>query len=106
MVISRAAATVPVPFGSRTRMSLNSGRNLDTGSVSSNRPSSASIRTATLVTGLVIEAIRKMVSSAIGRPAPTSAHPTQRVKTGFPRWRTRATAPRVGGDPRAAGGDW
>jgi hypothetical protein len=85
MVICRAAGTTPDPFGSRTRMSLNSGRNLEIGSVSLKRPSSANIRTATLVTGLVIEAMRKIVLSAVGRPFPASADPTAAEKTGLPR---------------------
>ena len=40
--------------------------NFDTGSVSSSLPSSYSIITATLVTGLVIEAMRNSVSVRIG----------------------------------------
>ena len=40
--------------------------NFDTGSVSDSLPSSYSIITATLVIGLVIEAMRKIVSVRIG----------------------------------------
>ena len=45
---------------------LNSGRNLETGSLRRIFPSSAIISTATLVTGLVMEARRKMAPVVIG----------------------------------------
>jgi hypothetical protein len=49
-----------------TRMSATSGRYLLTGSVSASLPSSTSIIAATLVTGLVIEAIQKIASGFSG----------------------------------------
>ena len=49
-----------------TLMSLNSGMNLETGSVRRILPSSTIIMTAAPVTGLVMEAMRKMASLAIG----------------------------------------
>ena len=53
-------------------MSANSGSHLVTGSVSASLPSSISVIAAATVTGLVIDAMRKMVSRCIGRPASTS----------------------------------
>jgi hypothetical protein len=49
-------------------MFLNSGRNLDTGSFSTNRPSSNSIITVTLVMGLVMEAMPNMAPGGIRCP--------------------------------------
>ena len=64
------------PRASRsTRMSANSGSHFVTGSFSLNLPSSASAIAAATVTGFVIDAIRKMVSRCIGRPASTSRCP-------------------------------
>ena len=53
----------------------NSGRCLATGSATVSLPSSCSMRIATPVTGLVIEAIQNSVSGDIGRFAATSAKP-------------------------------
>ena len=53
----------------------NSGRYFATGSVTLSLPSSCSMRIATPVTGLVIEAIQNSVSGVIGRFAATSAKP-------------------------------
>src|ERR1019366_8127370 len=50
----------------RTCMLANSGSHLVIGSSSFSLPSSISISAATVVTGVVIEAMRKMVSRAIG----------------------------------------
>jgi hypothetical protein len=47
-------------------MTANSGKYRDTGSVKANRPSSYSTMTATPVTALVIEKMRKMASFCIG----------------------------------------
>ncbi len=55
--------------------SANPGRYFDTGSDTFSLPSSWSIRTATPVTGLVIEAIQNSVSGVIGRFAARSAEP-------------------------------
>jgi hypothetical protein len=55
-VISRVAGTGAPPLDFTFR-SLKAGTNRDTGSVSRSLPSSASMRTATVVTGLVIEAM-------------------------------------------------
>ena len=57
-------------------MSLNSGRYFETGSLSRNHPSSYSIITATLVMGLLMEAIRKIVSGFIGTFISLSCMPT------------------------------
>ena len=62
IVISRPAGTSlesPPDPGINTFGFLNSGRYLDTGSVTVSRPSSTRIMTATLVTGLLIEAMRE-----------------------------------------------
>ena len=56
-------------------MSLNSGKYLETGSFSKNRPSSASIITPTLVMALVMEAIRKIASLRMSLPASISNMP-------------------------------
>ena len=53
-------------FAIATFVSLNSGMNRDTGSVSRTFPSSTIIMMATPVTGLVIDAMRKMPSLRIG----------------------------------------
>ena len=75
MVIGRSAGTVSSSGPSEsaiTRMSASSGSHFATGSVSASLPSSTSVIAAATVTGLVIEAMRKMVSRCIGRPASTS----------------------------------
>ena len=75
MVIGRLAATVSSigPVGSTsTRMSASSGNHRATGSVSASAPSSTSAIAAATVTGLVIEAMRKIVSRCIGSCASTS----------------------------------
>ena len=58
-----------------TRMSDSSGSHLDTGSLSASLPSSIRDIAAAIVTGLVIDAIRKIVSRCIGKPASTSRWP-------------------------------
>ena len=78
MVIGRWAATVlsSEPFGSTsTRISASSGSHRLTGSVSVNLPSSISVIAADTVIGLVIDAIRKMVSRCMGSPASMSRWP-------------------------------
>ena len=64
-----------------------------TGSVRVSFPSSISARIATLVSALVWDAMRKIVSGAIFVPASLSAQPTARSYTGLPSWSTRPTAP-------------
>ncbi len=59
----------------KTLMFLYSGMNLSTLSLSAILPSSTSIMTATLVTGLVIDQIRQMVSFSIGNLFSTSRYP-------------------------------
>ena len=49
-------------------MSASSGSHFATGSVSASLPSSTKAMAAATVTGLVIEAMRKIVSRCIGRP--------------------------------------
>ena len=56
-------------------------------------PRSASANAAATVTGLVIEATRKMVSRCIGSPASTSRKPISLTCNTFPRCHTRVTAP-------------
>jgi serine/threonine-protein kinase len=70
--------------------------NFATGSVSRTFPSSTRIMTATLVTALLIEAIRKMASGRITRPASRSANPAESWSTTLPRRRGA-------GDPAVAG---
>ena len=74
-MIGRRSGTVSSsgPSGSAiTRRSASSGSHGATGSVSANLPSSTSAIAAATVTGLLIDAIRKMVSRCIGSPAWTS----------------------------------
>ena len=59
------SSTLP-SFSTATFRSLNSGMNFETGSVRRTLPSSISIITATPVTGLVEEAMRKRASVVIG----------------------------------------
>ena len=61
--------------GIATWVSVNSGTNLDTGSERRMEPASTSIMIATPVTGLVIEAMGKIVSFRIGRPVSMSISP-------------------------------
>ena len=75
MVIGRCAGTVrsSAPRGSAsTRMSAISGSHVDTRSVSASLPSSIRVMAAATVTGLVIEAMRKIVSRCIGSFTSTS----------------------------------
>ena len=55
-----------------TRSPDNSGSHFATGSASASLPSSTSVIAAATVIGLVIEAMRNMVSRCIGRRASTS----------------------------------
>jgi hypothetical protein len=70
----------------------SSGSQRPTGSSSATCPSSISIITAAAVMGLVIEAMRKIESVAIGRVPSTSAEPAACTSTRSPR-ATSATAP-------------
>lgn len=74
----------------------SSGSHVETGSDSAIRPSSTSIMTAAATTGLVIEAMRKTESLAMGAGSPTPRVPTAATSTRPPR-ATRPTAP--GTDP-------
>ena len=56
-------------------------------------PSSISDRIAVLVSALVCDAIRKIVSVVIFRPASLSLQPNARSYTGLPSCSTSATAP-------------
>ena len=70
MVIGRSAGAVSSSeprVSVITRSSDNSGSHFATGSVSASLPSSTSVIAAATVTGLVIEAMRNMVSRCIGR---------------------------------------
>jgi hypothetical protein len=97
-VIGRAAGTTSstAPAGVRTTEGFDiSGSHWSTGSWSAMRPSSTSIMTAAAVTGLVMEARRKIESLVIGAP-PTPAEPTAATSARSPQ-ATRPTAP--GTDP-------
>ena len=68
-------ATAPAGGGTATVVFAKAGMNFETGSVRATFPSSTSIITATLVKAFVWEAMRKIVSFRMGRPASTSALP-------------------------------
>ena len=68
-------APVAVSNDSNTVRFASSGRYFSAGSSRAKRPCSNSCIAATDVTGLVIEAIRKIASAVIGRSWPTSALP-------------------------------
>lgn len=94
-VIGRAAGTTSSTGASGVRTTTGfaiSGSHRSTGSSSAIRPSSTSIITAAAVMGLVIEAIRKIESRAIGEPPPRAAEPAVSTSTRSPR-ATSATAP-------------
>ena len=80
MVIGRFAGTIVVaaPFRTITVVLEKAGMKRLTGSVRPIFPSSISARIATLVTALVWDAMRKIVSGVIRRPASLSLHPTTR----------------------------
>ena len=80
----------------RTTGEASSGSHRSTGSSSAIRPSSTSIMAAAATMGLVIEAMRKIESRAIGAVPSASTEPTASTSTWSPR-ATRATAP--GTDP-------
>lgn len=93
-MIGRTAGTTSSTglAGVRTTIgSASSGSHRSTGSSSAIRPSSTRTMTAAAVTGLVIDAIRKIESLAIGAP-PTATEPTAATSVRSPR-ATRATAP-------------
>ena len=98
MVISRSAVTSwTSDSGSRwtaTFIPLNSGMNFETGSLSRTFPSSTIIRTATPVTGLVDEAMRKSVSLVIGCLDSRSLSPWASKCTTRPLRATSVTAAR------------
>ena len=95
-MIGRSAASVwsRGPFGSRrTRRRASSGAWRAMGSSSAKRPSSYSIKAATVVSGFVIDAIRKIVSRSTGRFVTKSREPTLAVCTTRPSRHTRVAAP-------------
>ena len=67
----------------------------ETGSLSLTFPSSTSIRMATPVTGLVIDAIAKIVSFCIGWSASISIRPWASKWATRPRRATTVTAPEI-----------
>lgn len=82
--------------GVRTTVgAASSGSHCSTGSFSAILPSSTSIMTAAAVMGLVIDAMRKSESRAIGDVPLMSTEPTACTSTRSPR-ATRATAPGTG----------
>ena len=86
------SSTLP-SFSTATFRSLKSGMYFETGSASRILPSSTSIMTATPVTGLVEEAMRKRASVVMGLPASASARPWAARWTTFPLRATSVTAP-------------
>ena len=102
-VISGGGAPRPVgagvpsgpDFTTATLVSLNSGMKRDTGSVRRTLPSSTSIRMATPVTGLLIDAIRKMPSLRIGAFDSRSVIPCASKCATLPRRATTVTAPAI-----------
>ncbi len=105
-VISCGAAPRPRPvgagadpsgpgFATATFVSLNSGMKRDTGSLRRIFPSSTSIRMATPVTGLLIDAMRKMPSFRIGVFDSRSIIPCASKCAIFPRRVTTVTAPAI-----------
>lgn len=89
----RRAGTGASAAPSSTRELLNAGMNFDTGSVSSSFPSSYSIMSAMLVTGLVIDAMRNIVSVRIGVFAATSWNPEACTSTTLPSRAINVTMP-------------
>ena len=75
MVMRRRAGTGVAPASAWTVVCANAGMNFDTGSVSSTRPSSTSIMRPTLVSALLCDAIRKMLSVRIGACCSRSRNP-------------------------------
>ena len=74
-MIGRSAGTVSSSeprMSVITRISDSSGSHFATGSVRANLPSSMRVIAAATVTGLVMDAMRNMVSRCIGRRASTS----------------------------------
>lgn len=94
-VIGRTAGTTSSagPSGVRTTFGdASSGSHRPTGSEAAIRPSSISIMAAAAVSGLVIEAIRKIESRAIGVPPSVKAEPAASTSMRSPR-ATSPTAP-------------
>jgi hypothetical protein len=102
-VIGRLAGTndTPVPMSGPGPGSLrvatvvlaNVGTNRLTGSFKPTFPSSTSMRIAALVIAFVCDAMRKMVSVVIRRPASLSRQPNARSYTCLPSRSTSATTP-------------
>ena len=81
MVIGRFAGTIgatPASVRTATVVFANAGMKRLTGSLRPSLPSSTSDRIATLVIALVCDAMRKIVSVVIRRPASLSLQPTAR----------------------------
>ncbi len=76
MVMARRAGTRGCAVSAlATVVCAKSGSQRETGSESRSRPSSTSAITATLVTALLCEAMRKIASGVIRLPASRSAQP-------------------------------
>ena len=80
IVIARRAGVIVRPLSARlaTPVRAKDGIQRETGLLSAICPSSTSIITATLVSALVWEAIRKIASGVIARRASRSDQPTAR----------------------------
>jgi hypothetical protein len=81
------------PESASTRTPASSGSQSVTGSARVNRPSSTNAIAAATVTGLLIEAMRKIVSRCIGSLAATSRWPSSPTCSTLPPCHTRVTAP-------------
>ena len=79
-MISRLAGTIDTPASLfiATVVLANDGMKRLTGSVNPIVPSSTRVSTATLVIAFDCEAMRKIVSVVMRRPASLSLHPTAR----------------------------
>lgn len=98
MVMARGAGYVPSKglSGRRsTRIRANSGAHLLIGSSSRIAPCSISIIATTETTGLLIEAIRKIVSRSTGDFVSISRKPTVSSCSNSPPRQTRETAPGI-----------
>jgi hypothetical protein len=80
IVMRRRAGTIARPVSLRTATAArsNAGMKRPTGSLRATFPSSTSAMIATLVNAFVCDAMRKIASAVIRRPASLSAHPTAR----------------------------
>ena len=81
------------PSSASTLVSAKAGMYVATGSMSRTRPSSNSIMSAVLTIGLVIEYMRKIVSSVTGFPASLSRWPYWAENTVCPRRASTTLSP-------------